>query len=93
MRGRLETASIIQLIVLKHKVRRGNAGKKLTKGGAKSQLSLIEPGSYTVSELRTTTSQHRPNLYIHAVKYICQGTNVHFVICLIFTMLLFCGID
>ena len=89
MRGRLEAASNIQLIVRKHTVWRGNAGKKFTKGGVESQFGPIKPGIYTVSELRTNIPQHLQLLYIHAVKYICQGTNVHFVICRIFTMLIF----
>ena len=79
----------MQLILRKHIVRRGNAGKKFTKGGVETQFGPIELGFHTISKLRTHIPQHLPYLYIHAVKYICQGTNVHFVICRIFTMLLF----
>jgi hypothetical protein len=89
MRGRFGAASIIKLITLWRIVRRGNAGKKFTNKGADGLFGLIKSGFFADSELRTNTSQHLVYFYIHAVKCLCQATNAHFVIYLIFTLLLF----
>ena len=87
MRGRLKAASIIKLIALWRIVQRGNAGKKFSNRGADNQFSLIKSGYFAGFGLRTLTSTSS-TFYIHAVKYICQGTNAHFVIYLIFPLLL-----
>jgi hypothetical protein len=39
------------------------------------------------SEVRISKSQHLISIYIYAIKCICQETNAHFVIYLIFTLL------
>ena len=76
-----------QAIALWRIVRQGNAGKKLINQGADGLLGLTKPGFVTDPELRTSTYHQLEYFYIHAVKCICQGTNAHFVICPIFTLL------
>ena len=66
-------------------VRRGNAGKKSSNKGADCQPGPIKSGFFAVNE---TKNNKRSSLleYIHAVKYICQGTNAEFVIYIIFIL-------
>ena len=67
----------------------GHRRQKFTNKGADGLFGLIKSGFFADSELRTNTSQHLVYFYIHAVKCLCQATNAHFVIYLIFTLLLF----
>ena len=66
----------------------GQRRQKFTNKGADDQLVLIKFGFAAVSKLRPT-HLNTSSFYIHAVKYICQGTNAQFVIYIIFTLSVF----
>jgi type IV secretory pathway VirB3-like protein len=56
--------------------------------GADEHEFLNNPAAFwPVNEVRTFISQHLAYIYIYAVKCICQETNAHFAIYLIFTLL------
>ena len=86
--GPFEGCIDYQVIALWRIVRRGNAGKKFTNKGADGLFGLATLDIFAVPEFKASIPQHLLYFYIHAVKCICQGTNAHFVIYLIFTLLL-----
>ena len=56
--------------------------------GADEHEFLNNPVAFCpANEVRISKSQHLTSIYIYAIKCICQETNAHFAIYLIFTLL------
>ena len=56
--------------------------------GADDHEFLNNPAAFCpANEVKIFTSQHLTSNYIYAIKRICQETNAHFAIYLIFTLL------